>query len=113
MPLLNPPPTAPPLPGSLVLVASSPFQSHIYSASPSPSPATKTTPLLASPDSSAQATRPTPEPQTCPSSSTSHWGDCHPNWSATPLQPPIWTHPHSAPLSMPSSKLRTAIISNI
>jgi len=30
MPPSNPPPTVPPLPGSLVLVASSPFQSHVY-----------------------------------------------------------------------------------
>src|SRR6266403_1086050 len=113
MPPLNPPPTAPPLPGSLVLVASSPFRSHAYSASPSPSPATRTTLSLAFPDSSAQATHPTPKPQTCPSSSTSHWGDCHPNRSAMPSQPPTWTHPRSVPLSMPSSKLRTAVISNI
>src|SRR6266404_2174362 len=49
----------------------------------------------------------------CPSSLTSHWGDCHPNRSTTPSQPPTWIHPRSVPLSMPSSKLRTAIISNI
>src|SRR6266403_2592687 len=113
MPPPNPPPTAPPLPGSLVLVASSPFQSRVYSASPSPSPATRTTPSLASPDSSAQATHLIPEPWTCPSSLTSHWGDCHPNQFTTPSQPPTWNHPCSAPLLMPSLKLRTAIISNI
>src|SRR6266403_3853531 len=113
MPLPNPPPTVPPLPGSLVLVASSPFQSCIYSASPSPSPSIRTTPLLGYPNSSVQATPPIPEPRTCPSSLTSHWGDCHPNRSVTPSQPPTWIHLCSTPLSMPLSKLRTATISNI
>ncbi len=104
-PPMNPPPIAHPLPGSLVLVAMSPFQSRNYSASPSPSPPIKTTPPLAYPDSLAQATLPTPKPWTCQSSLTSHWGDCHPNWSTTLSQPPTWTHPRSAPLSTPSSKL--------
>ncbi len=49
----------------------------------------------------------------CPSSLTSHWGNSHPNQSAMPLPPPTWIHPCSVPLSMPLSKLRTAIISNI
>src|SRR6266436_5267010 len=113
MPLPNPPTTVPPLPGSLVLVASSPFWSRIYSASPSPSPSTRTTPPPASPDSSVQAIPPIPEPRTCPSSLTSHWGDCHPNRSTMLLQPPTWIHPRSTPLLMRSLKLRTAIISNI
>src|SRR6266478_10200946 len=78
MPPTNPPTTAHPLPGSLVLVATSPFQSRNYSASlsPSPSPPTRITPPLAYPGSSAQATPPTLGPPTCRSSSTSHWGDC-------------------------------------
>src|SRR6266403_5287600 len=61
MPQTNPPQTVHPLPESLVLVATSPFRTRIYSASPSPSPPpqTKTTPLLEYPDSSAQATPPT------------------------------------------------------
>src|SRR6266404_8797823 len=107
------PTTAPPLPGSLVLVTSSPFRSRNYSDSPSPSLSTRTTPPLGYPDSSAQATPPTLEPQMCLSSSTSHWGDCHPNQFAMPSQPPTWIHPRSVPLSMPLSKLRTAVISNI
>src|SRR6266404_9104773 len=107
------PTTAPPLPGSLVLVTSSPFRSRNYSDSPSPSLSTRTTSPLGYPDSSAQATPPTLEPQTCLSSSTSHWGDCHPNQFVTPSQPPTWIHPRSVPLSMPSLKLRTAAISNI
>src|SRR6266403_4458882 len=113
MPQMNPPPTAHPLPESLVLVATSPFQTRNYSASPSPSPSTRTTPPLAYPDNSVRGTPPTLGPPTCRSSSTSHWGDCHPNQSGTPSQPPTWTHPRSAPLSMHSSKLQTAIISNI
>src|SRR6266403_356870 len=113
MPPMNPPPTAHPLPGSLVLVATSPFQSRNYSASPSPSPSTRTTPPLAYPGNLVRVTPPTLGPPPCRSSSTSHWGDCHPNQSGTPSQPPTWTHPCSAPLSMRSSKLRTAVISNI
>ena len=113
MPPTNPPITVPPLPGSLVVLATSPFQSHAYSVSPSPSPQIRTTPPLEYPDSSAQVTLPTLEPRTYPLSLTSHWGDCHPNWSATPLQPPTWTHPRSTPLSMPSLRLQTAVISNI
>ncbi len=113
MPPTSPLTTAHPLPGSLVLVALSPFQSRTYSASPSPSRSTRTTPPLAYPDNSAQATPPTLEPQMCPSNSTSHWGDCHPNQFVTPSQPPTWIHPRSVPLSMPSLKLRTAAISNI
>src|SRR6266478_4390040 len=113
MPPMNPPPIAHPLPGSLVLVATSPFQSRNYSASPSPSPITKTTLPLAFPDSLVQATLPIPEPRMCQSSLTSHWGDCHPNRSATLSQPPTWTHLHSTPLLTPLSKLRTAAISNI
>src|SRR6266436_2821469 len=113
MPPTSPPTTAPPLPGSLVLVASSPFRSRNYSDSPSPSPSTRTTPSLGYPDSSAQAIPPTLKPQMCLSSSTSHWGDCHPNQFAMPSQPPTWIHPRFAPLLMPSSKLRTAVISNI
>ncbi len=87
-PPMNPLITVHPLPGSLVLIATSPFRTRNYSASPSPSPSTRTTPPLAYPSSLAQVTPPTPEPQTCLSSSTSHWGDCHPNWFATPSQPP-------------------------
>src|SRR6266478_2264126 len=104
MPQTNPPPTAHPLPGSLVLVATSPFQSRNYSASPSPSPCplTRITPPLVYPDSSAQAAPPTLRPLTCRSSSTSHWGDCLPSQFKTPSWPPTWTHPCSAPLSMPS-----------
>src|SRR6266436_6018849 len=105
MPPTNPPPTAPPLPGSLVLVASSPFQSHAYSASPSPSPSIRITPPLAYPGSSVQVTPPTLGPPTCRLSSTSHWGNCLPNRSEMPSQPPTWTHPRSAPLSMHSSRL--------
>src|SRR6266436_3597460 len=61
MPPTNPPTTAHPLPGSLVLVATSPFQSRNYSTSLSPSPSlpTRTTPPLAYPDSLARATPPT------------------------------------------------------
>ncbi len=59
MPQPNPLPTAHPLPGSLVVLATSPFQSQTYSASPSPSPSTRTTPPLAYPINSAQATPPT------------------------------------------------------
>src|SRR6266478_9737014 len=109
----SPPPTAHPLSGSLVMLATSPFQSCTYSASPSPSPSTRTTPLLAYPINSVQVTPPTHGLQTCQSSSTSHWGNCHPNRSAMLSPPPTWTHPRSAPLSMPLSKLRTAVISNI
>ncbi len=67
MPQMNPPPTAHPLPGSLVLVATSPFQTRNYSASlsPSPSPPIKITPPLVYPDSLAQATPPTLGPPTC------------------------------------------------
>src|SRR6266436_2726915 len=93
--------------------ATSPFQSCSYSASPSPSPSTRTTPLLAYPVNSVQAIPPTHGLQMCQSSSTSHWGDCHPNRSTMLSPPPTWTHPRSTPLSMPSSKLRTAVISNI
>src|SRR6266403_239056 len=92
MPPMNPPTTAHPLPGSLVLVATSPFQSRTYSASPSPSPPTRTTPLLAYPDSSVQAAPLTPEPPTCRSSLTSHWGDCLPSRSEMLSRPPTWTH---------------------
>src|SRR6266436_2302088 len=113
MPQSNPPPTARPLPGSLVVLATSPFQSHTYSASPSPSPSTRTTPPLVYPVNSAQVTPPTHGPQTCQSSLTSHWGNCHPNWSTMLSPPPTWIHPCSAPLSTPSSRLRTATISNI
>src|SRR6266403_731265 len=113
MPPTNPPTTVPPLPGSLVLVASSPFRTRAYSASPSPSLSTRTTPPLAYPSNLVQVTPPTLEPWTCPLSLTSHWGNCHPNQSAMPSQPPTWTHLHSVPLSMPLSKLRTAVISNI
>src|SRR6266403_3698226 len=113
MPPTNPPTTVPPLPGSLVLVASSPFRTRAYSASPSPSLSTRPTPPLAYPSNLVQVTPPTLEPWTCPLSLTSHWGNCHPNQSTMPSQPPTWTHLHSTPLSMPSSKLRTAVISNI
>src|SRR6266403_1469975 len=77
MPQTNPPPTAHPLPESLVLVATSPFWTCNYSASPSPSPSplTRITPPLVYPDSSMQAAPPTLGPPTCRSSSTSHWGD--------------------------------------
>src|SRR6266478_7254405 len=81
MPQMNPLPTALPLPGSLALVATLPFRSRIYSASPSPSPSTRTTPPLAYPGNSVQVTPPTLGPQTCLSKSTSHWGDYHPNQS--------------------------------
>src|SRR6266403_377451 len=67
-------------------------------------------------DSSAQGAPPTPAgplTSTCPLSSTSHWGDCHPSQSAMPSPPPTWIHPHSMPLSMPLSKLRTAAINTI
>src|SRR6266403_2113758 len=94
-----------------ILVALSPFWSQPYS--PTPSPSTRTTPSLAFPTNSVQVTLPTLEPRTCPSNSTSHWGDYHPNRFATRSPPPIWIHLHSAPLSMPLSKLRTAVISNI
>src|SRR6266403_2244595 len=98
MPPTNPLTTVPPLPGSLVLVASSPFWSRNYLDSPSPSPSTRTTPSLEYPDSSAQATPPTLEPRTCLSSSISHWGNCHPIQFTTPSQPPTCNHPHSVPL---------------
>src|SRR6266403_124482 len=115
MPQTNPPPIAHPLPGSLVLVAMSPFRTRNYSASPSPSPSplTRITPPLVYPDSSTQAAPPTLGPPTCRSSSTSHWGDCLPSRFETPSQPPTWPHPRSMPLSTPSSKLQTAAISNI
>src|SRR6266403_486399 len=67
MPQSNPPPTVLPLPGSLVVLATSPFQSRNYSASPSPSPSTRTTPLLVYPDNSAQVTPPTRGLQMCQS----------------------------------------------
>ncbi len=105
MPATNPLTTAHPLPESLVLVATSPFQSCIYSASPSPSLSIKTTPPLVYPDSSVQATPPILAPPTCQSSLTSHWGDCLPSQYGTPSRPLTWAHPRSAPLSMPSSKL--------
>ena len=82
MPQPNPPIIASRLPGSLVVLATLPFQSRTYSASPSPSPSTRTTPLLAYPINSVQVTPPTHGLQTCQSSSTSHWGNCHPNQSA-------------------------------
>src|SRR6266478_5867495 len=90
MPQTNPPPTAHPLPGSLVLVATSPFRTHSFSASLSPSlsPPIRTTPPLAYPGNSVQATPPTPKPPTCRLSSTSHWGDCLPNQSEMLLRPP-------------------------
>ncbi len=113
MPQTNPPPIAHPLSGSLVLVAMSPFRTHNFSASPSPSPSTRTTPPLAYPGNSVRATPPTLRPLTCQLSSTSHWGDCLPSQFKTPSRPPTWTHLRSAPLSMPSSKLQTAAISNI
>src|SRR6266403_996916 len=93
----------------------SPFQSRTYSASPSPSPSplTKTTPPLVYPDNLMRAAPPTLTPPTCQSSSTSHWGACLPNQYETPLQPLTWAHLRSTPLSMPSSTLRTAVISNI
>ncbi len=111
MPQPNPLITAPPLPESLVLVASSPFQSQPYSASPAP--LTRITPSPASPNYSMWETPPTLGVQTYPLSLTSHWDDSHPSWSAMPSPPPTWTHPRSTPLSMHSSKLQTAIISNI
>src|SRR6266403_570082 len=115
MPPMNPPTTAHPLPGSLVLVATSPFQSRTYSASPSPSPSlpTKTTPPLVYPDNLMQAALPTLRPPMCQSSSTSHWGNCLPSQYGMPSRPPTWAHPRSAPLSMPSWKLRTAVIRNM
>ncbi len=113
MPQPNPPIIASRLPGSLVVLATLPFQSRTYSASPSPSPSTRTTPPLAYPINSVQVTPPTHKLQTCRLNSTSHWGDYHPNRSAMLSPPPTWNHPHSVPLLMPSSKLQTAIISNI
>src|SRR6266403_235282 len=65
MPLTNPLPTAHPLPGPLVLVATSPFQTHTFSASRSPSPSTRTTPPLAYPGNSVRVTPPTLRPLTC------------------------------------------------